>query len=119
MVMGTDQRYRVDLARRVGERLTLPRERVERILAETARLHQLCAEYEACRSAMERWRSIKSTGQSRLEEYEILSDDLEAEIAQPNESLSRLAWRYREGLEDRIAETRDVIARLRAKWEGS
>jgi len=46
-------------------------------------------------------------------------DDLAAEIAQPNESLDRLAWRYREGLEDRIAETRDVIARLRAKWGGS
>jgi hypothetical protein len=80
MVMGTDQRYRGDLARRVGARLTLPRERVERLLAETARLHQICDEYEACRVAMERWRSIKTTGQSRLEEYEILSDDLEAEI---------------------------------------
>jgi hypothetical protein len=43
-------------------------------------------------------------------------DELAAEIAQPNETINQLAWRYRAGLEDRIAETREVIARLRAKW---
>ena len=43
-------------------------------------------------------------------------DELAAEIAQPNETLNQLAWRYRAGLEDRIAETREVIARLRAEW---
>ncbi len=45
-------------------------------------------------------------------------DELAAEIAQPNETLNQLAWRYRAGLEDRIAETREIIARLRAKWQG-
>ena len=45
-------------------------------------------------------------------------DELAAVIVQPNETLDQLAWRYRAGLEDRIAETRDVIARLRAEWEG-
>ena len=34
-------------------------------------------------------------------------------ISQPNDTLNQLAWRYREGLETRIAETREVIARLR------
>jgi hypothetical protein len=43
-------------------------------------------------------------------------DELEAEIAQPNESVNQHAWRYREGLEDRIAETRAVIARLRQQF---
>ena len=45
-------------------------------------------------------------------------DELAAVIVQPNETLNQLAWRYRAGLEDRIAETREVIARLRAEWEG-
>ncbi len=40
-------------------------------------------------------------------------DELQTEIAQPNDSLDRHAWRYREGLEEQIAETRGVIARLR------
>ena len=40
-------------------------------------------------------------------------DELEQEIAMPNDTLNQLAWRYREGLELRIAETRAVIARLR------
>lgn len=44
-------------------------------------------------------------------------DELAAEIAQPNETLNQLAWRYRDGLEERIAETREIIARLRAQWE--
>jgi hypothetical protein len=44
-------------------------------------------------------------------------DELAAVIAQPNETLNQLAWRYREGLEARIAETREVIARLRARWQ--
>jgi hypothetical protein len=45
-------------------------------------------------------------------------DELEAEIAQPNQTTYAHAWRYREGLEERIAETRAVIARLRAQYEG-
>jgi hypothetical protein len=45
-------------------------------------------------------------------------DELEAEISQPNETLNQHAWRYREGLEERIAETRAVIARLREQFEG-
>jgi len=44
-------------------------------------------------------------------------DELEAEIAQPNQTTNQHAWRYREGLEERIAETRAVIARLRAQYE--
>jgi len=43
-------------------------------------------------------------------------DELTAEIAQPNETLNGHAWRYREGLEARIAETREIIAKLRAKF---
>ena len=45
-------------------------------------------------------------------------DELAAEIAQPNERFDQLAWRYRAGLEDRIAETREIIARLRGEWAG-
>jgi hypothetical protein len=44
-------------------------------------------------------------------------DEVEAEIAQPNQTTYQHAWRYREGLEERIAETRAVIARLRAQFE--
>ena len=43
-------------------------------------------------------------------------DELTAEIAQPNETLNGHAWRYREGLEARIAETREIITKLRAKF---
>ena len=43
-------------------------------------------------------------------------DELEREIAQPNETLNQHAWRYREGLEARIAETREIIAKLRAEF---
>lgn len=42
--------------------------------------------------------------------------ELEQEIAQPNQSLNQHAWRFREGLEERIAETRAVIARLREEF---
>jgi hypothetical protein len=55
-------------------------------------------------------------------------DELEGELAPPNELLSQdapwpnvtvvgHAWRYREGLEARIAETREIIARLRTEFE--
>lgn len=43
--------------------------------------------------------------------------ELEREIARPNETLNQHAWRFREGLEARIAETREVIARLRAEFK--
>ena len=42
--------------------------------------------------------------------------ELEQEIAQPNQSLNQHAWRFREGLEERIAETRERIAVLRAEF---
>ena len=45
-------------------------------------------------------------------------DELEAEISQPNETLNQNAWRYREGLEEQIAETRAVISRLREQFRG-
>lgn len=43
-------------------------------------------------------------------------EELEQEIAQPNQTLNQHAWRYREGLEARIAETREIIAKLRAEF---
>jgi hypothetical protein len=43
---------------------------------------------------------------------------LEEEIAAPNQNMNRNAWRYREGLEARIAETREVIDKLRARFAG-
>jgi hypothetical protein len=81
MVMSADHQYTAELARRVAERLSLPRERVEGMLARSDRLRWICDDYEACRAAADRWRSIKATGLSRLAEFEILSDDLEAEVA--------------------------------------
>ncbi len=42
--------------------------------------------------------------------------ELEHELDRPVEDVSRQAWRYREGLEARIAETREVIADLRARF---
>jgi hypothetical protein len=42
--------------------------------------------------------------------------ELEQEIAQPNQTINQHAWRYREGLEARIAETREIIAKLRAEF---
>jgi hypothetical protein len=44
-------------------------------------------------------------------------DELAEEISQPNQTLNQHAWRYREGLEARIAETRAVIATLRQQFE--
>lgn len=43
-------------------------------------------------------------------------EELEQEIARPNQTLNQHAWRYREGLEARIAETREIIAKLRAEF---
>ena len=80
MAMSIDQRYRADLVRRVADRLSLPLERVENTLSRSERLQQICDEYESCRAAAERWRSIESTGHSRLEEFESLSEDLEVEV---------------------------------------
>lgn len=56
------------------------------------------------------------TALERLALSESYLDELEREIAQPNESTNEHAWRYREGLEPRIAETRAVIANLRARF---
>jgi hypothetical protein len=78
--MRIDQQYRADLARRVADRLSLPLERVEDMLDRSERLRQLYDDYEACRKAANRWRSIKSTDRSRLVEFELLSEDLEAEV---------------------------------------
>lgn len=41
--------------------------------------------------------------------------ELEEEISRPSDDVEHQAWRYREGLETRIAETRSVIQRLREK----
>jgi hypothetical protein len=43
--------------------------------------------------------------------------ELEAELQKPSQDLEKQAWRYREGLEKRIAETREVIGKLRKKLE--
>jgi hypothetical protein len=58
------------------------------------------------------------TAPAYLDLNERYLDELEAEISQPNETLNQHAWRYREGLEERIAETRAIIARLRQQFEG-
>jgi tetratricopeptide (TPR) repeat protein len=42
--------------------------------------------------------------------------ELEHELSRPVEDVSRQAWRYREGLEARIAETRAVITGLRERF---
>jgi hypothetical protein len=80
MAMSTDQRYRADLVRRVADRLSLPRERVENMVVRSEQLQRICDEYETCRTAARRWRAIETTGHSRLEEFVNLSDDLEAEV---------------------------------------
>ena len=43
-------------------------------------------------------------------------DELELEIAQPNQTIDQHAWRLREGLDARIAETREIIAKLREEF---
>jgi len=42
---------------------------------------------------------------------------LSQHAAWPNETMFQHAWRYREGLEARIAETREIIAKLRTEFE--
>ncbi len=49
----------------------------------------------------------------RLELNEHYLDELEHEISQPSEATNLQAWRYREGLELRIEETRRIIERLK------
>jgi hypothetical protein len=44
--------------------------------------------------------------------------ELEREIAEPGRHPQLNAWQYREGLKARIAETREVIAKLRARFAG-
>jgi hypothetical protein len=44
---------------------------------------------------------------------ELLSQD----APWPNETMNQHAWRYREGLEARIAETREIIEKLRTEFE--
>ena len=78
--MNTEKQYRDDLARRVAERLSVSRYRVEDMLHQSERLQQICDEYEACRIAAARWRSIETAGHSRHVEFEQLSVDLESEI---------------------------------------
>jgi hypothetical protein len=42
--------------------------------------------------------------------------ELEHELDRPVEDVSRQAWRYRQGLEERIAETRGIVQKLRARF---
>jgi hypothetical protein len=44
--------------------------------------------------------------------------DLEQDMARPHPVPSHNAWRYREGLAARIAETAEVIRELRARFAG-
>jgi hypothetical protein len=48
-----------------------------------------------------------------LDLCEIYLQEIEEVIAKPDERADRQAWRYKEGLQRRIAETREVIDRLR------
>jgi hypothetical protein len=43
--------------------------------------------------------------------------EIEEEISEPNENRTYNAWRYKEHLEQRIAETRKVIEEIRMKLE--
>ena len=54
-----------------------------------------------------------ATALDRLQLNEHYLDELEQEIAQPSEVTNLEAWRYREGLEARIEETRRIIERLK------
>lgn len=51
-----------------------------------------------------------------LELNERYIEELEATISEPNQTLNQHAWRYREGLRARIAETRAVISTLRERF---
>jgi hypothetical protein len=76
-----------DLARRVADRLSLPLEHVERMLAGSRHLHEMCDEYVSCRKAVEQWHSIEVTGRGRLEEFQALCRDLEAELVRVFEEM--------------------------------
>src|SRR5262249_4783103 len=55
------------------------------------------------------------TAPKYLDQCEQYLSELEKEIAQPSQQVAMQAWRYRQGLEQRIAETRKIIAKLRAE----
>jgi hypothetical protein len=54
-----------------------------------------------------------------LDLNETYLQELEEEIAERKEEAHLNAWRYREGLEERIAEARQVIAELRQRFGGT
>jgi hypothetical protein len=57
----------------------------------------------------------RETASRYLDLNEKYLQELEHELAHPGEALDHQAWRYKEGLQARIAETRRVIEKLRKK----
>ena len=46
-----------------------------------------------------------------------LDREIEQELANPGNRPDNQAWRYTQGLEERIAEARNTLQTLKAKWE--
>ena len=56
-----------------------------------------------------------ATAQGNLDQAEKYLREIEERIAVPGFRVKYQAWRYKEGLEERIAETRKIMAELRTK----
>ncbi len=54
-----------------------------------------------------------TTAQANLDQCESYLKEIEEEVAEPDERINYHAWRYQEGLHERVAETRAIIRQLR------
>ncbi|MEX0323629.1 MAG: CehA/McbA family metallohydrolase [Puniceicoccaceae bacterium] len=57
------------------------------------------------------------TASANLDQCEQYLKEIEEEIAEPDDRMNYYAWRYKEGLEKRISDTRKVIRKLRTQLE--
>ncbi|MDA0350211.1 MAG: CehA/McbA family metallohydrolase [Verrucomicrobia bacterium] len=53
------------------------------------------------------------TAAANLDQCERYLKEIEEEVAEPDDRIEYHAWRYQDGLHERVAETRDIISQLR------
>ena len=76
-----DGERKTELARLVSRVFTLPGSKIEELIEQSEEFREMCLEYEKCQEMVKRWRTTLPKHVSRIDEFETLSREMEAEIA--------------------------------------
>ena len=78
--MDMDGERKTELARLVSRVFTLPGSKIEELIEQSEEFREMCLEYEKCQEMVKRWRTTLPKHLSRIDEFQTLSREMEAEI---------------------------------------